>query len=112
MAALYRLEQLGQVVRVADNAMISPDPRHPDRIAFDRWIAQGNAPDPFVEDATVAAAKARQATLDADAARADLLTRLRSATPAQLNAYVDAQVTDLASARTMLKRILLVLAQT
>lgn len=48
--------------------------------------------------------------LEKDERAADLLDRLRTATPQQIVDYVDAQVTDLASARTMFKRVLLVLA--
>jgi hypothetical protein len=40
----------------------------------------------------------------------ELRERLRIATAAEINTYVDSQVTDLASTRLMLKRILLVLA--
>ena len=45
-----------------------------------------------------------------DARAVELRDKLRTATPAEISAYVDAQVLDLASARTMFKRVLLVLA--
>ena len=45
-----------------------------------------------------------------DVLTTDLLDKLRAATPVQISNYVDASVTDLASARTMFKRILLILA--
>jgi len=53
---------------------------------------------------------ARRAALRSDALAVELLAQLRAATPAQISNYVDAQVTDLASARTMFKRIMLILA--
>lgn len=52
----------------------------------------------------------RRADLDNDARVVDFLDRLNSATPATLDAFVDNNVTDLAGARTVFKRILLVLA--
>ena len=55
-------------------------------------------------------ARAERRTLETDPRALDLRDRLRTATIAGIDAYVDAQVTDLASARLMLKRILLVLA--
>lgn len=56
---------------------------------------------------TVAAARA---TVLADPLRLALINQLRGATNVQINNYVDANVTDLATARTMLKRVILVLA--
>lgn len=61
--------------------------------------------------ATAAAAAAR-ATITADPLRVALVNQLKGATNAQISNYVDANVTDLASARLMLKRIILVLAAT
>lgn len=45
-----------------------------------------------------------------DVLRQQLLAQLSTATNLQISAFVDNQVTDLASARTMFKRILLLLA--
>jgi hypothetical protein len=67
----------------------------------------------FDEAAQQAARDQEAAALEAlrgDTLARELSERLRAATPSQIDAYVDAQVTDLASARTMFKRILLVLA--
>lgn len=63
--------------------------------------------------AAQAARDAEAARLQAirdDALRQQLVSQLATATNAQISAFVDAQVIDLASARTMLKRILLLLA--
>lgn len=46
-----------------------------------------------------------------DPERQDLVDRLRSSTPAQIKAYVQNNITDLASAKTMIARILLILAR-
>jgi len=59
--------------------------------------------------AKAAAAAAKQSIID-DPLRQALLNQLRGATNVQINNYVDANVTDLATARTMLKRVILVLA--
>jgi hypothetical protein len=57
------------------------------------------------------AVRARQnAEEGAQALLAELVNLLRTASPSGITAYVDNNVLDLASARTMLKRIILVLA--
>jgi len=55
-------------------------------------------------------AREERRTLETDPRALDLRDRLRTATIAGIDAYVDAQVTDLPSARLILKRILLILA--
>lgn len=52
----------------------------------------------------------RVQSFDADSDRQELLNRLRSATPAQIKSYVTSSVTDLASARSLLTKVLLVLS--
>ena len=56
------------------------------------------------------AVKLRAATFRADASRQDMLTRLRTATPAQIDSYIDANVATLAQARTFLKALAKVIA--
>lgn len=60
-------------------------------------------PEPQVEADRVAA-------YQVDASRGDLLTRLKSATPAQIDSYVESNVTTLPQARTLFKAILKVIA--
>lgn len=52
----------------------------------------------------------RLQSLSEDALAVELLQRLRAATPAEIAGYVNNNVTDIASARAMFKRILLVMA--
>lgn len=52
----------------------------------------------------------RDQAFKADIDLQDLLTRLTAATPAQLKNYVNNNVTDLASARVLLMKILLILS--
>lgn len=53
---------------------------------------------------------ARLAAIRADATRQDLINRLNSATPVQINTYVDNNMNNLAEARALVKKILLVIA--
>lgn len=71
------------------------------------WIAE--------QEAVATAQQAetdRMIGLRADAELQDMLARLAVATPAQINTYVDNNVTNIATARTLFKRILLILATT
>ena len=52
----------------------------------------------------------RAATFKADPIRVNIADKLKIATPAEISAWVEAQVTDLNSAKTMFKRILLLIA--
>lgn len=66
------------------------------------------------EAAAAVAAAAEAARLQAikdDPLGAALVVQLKTATAAQISTYVDNNVTDLASARLMLKRVILVLAR-
>lgn len=107
----YKIARDNLVIRNKDNASIPNEPGNADWQAYMAWVAAGGVPDPYVEPPENIARKQREAAFNADTVRMDLLDRLRTATPTQINTYVDNQVTDLASARTMFKRILLVLSQ-
>lgn len=56
------------------------------------------------------AEKLRKDGIRADTLAADLLARLKVATPEQISTFIDNNVVDLASARRVLKMILLVMA--
>lgn len=85
---------------------------------YQKWVAAGNLPDPdstpphIPTQAEIDAETERSARetvvgqLRADAA----IQALRTRTPAQVDAWIDANVVDLASARTVLKIIARILA--
>lgn len=60
--------------------------------------------------AALDAQAARQASIATDPGRLDLLARLKKATPAEIDAYIEANVTNLAQARNFLKALTKVLA--
>lgn len=106
----YKLTATDAVIRITDGAFIPNDPKNVDRQKYQTWLSAGNIPDPYVEDPEEAARKIRREAFDADTTRQELLAQLQASTPAQINTYVNNQVTDLASARTLLKKILLVIS--
>jgi hypothetical protein len=52
----------------------------------------------------------RASTFRSDAARIDMLDKLRNATPAQIDTWVENQVTNLASAKVVLAMLIKILA--
>jgi len=44
----YRLTANDSVIRTADGAGIPPDPANSDWQAYQRWLADGGVPDPYV----------------------------------------------------------------
>lgn len=73
------------------------------------FTAPPRPPDPVPTPAEVAA-EARAVSFVADATRADLLVRLQTATPAQIDAWLLANVTTLVQARVVLGSIIKILA--
>ncbi len=78
----------------------------------DADLAQQTIDDANFSSASVAAAeeKTRTDTFRTDADRVDVLNRLKTATAAQIRQYVNNNVTDLASAKLMLARILILIS--
>lgn len=81
------------------------------------WRIDPVAKTAIIDDAEyVAEAAARQAeaarvqAFKADAIRQDMVTRLTSATPQEISDFIDGNVTNLAGARAVLKRVLFILA--
>ena len=44
----YQLTASDMVIRTRDNVNIPNDPANRDRIKYDKWLADGNVPDPYV----------------------------------------------------------------
>lgn len=44
----YRLIANDIVIRTSDNAHIPSDPANRDRLTYEKWLANGNVPDPFI----------------------------------------------------------------
>lgn len=46
--AQYQLTASNTVIRTADLAYIPDDPANRDRIEYEKWLADGGEPDPYV----------------------------------------------------------------
>jgi len=44
----YQLTSTDIVIRTEDQAYIPNDPTNGDRMAYDKWLTDGNTPDPYV----------------------------------------------------------------
>jgi len=121
MNVIVELGAGGEVLNVLPDALTVPSGaqrvtaeegmlRRVDALSFLSVASGALVLDEAAQQAARDQAAAALNALRADALARDLTGRLRTATPAQIDTWVDAQVTDLASARTMFKRILLVLA--
>jgi hypothetical protein len=44
----YQLTETDVVLRTADQVWIPNDPANRDRVEYDKWLADGGVPDPFV----------------------------------------------------------------
>ncbi len=83
------------VLRIADNATIPDDARNSDRQEYQRWLDAGNTPAPADPPPPPS-----QDELDAAAANTYAnLTALKGMTPAQVQDWVAANVTNLAQAQ-------------
>lgn len=45
---MYRLTATDIVIRIADQVLIPADPLNVDRATYDRWLAEGGVPEPYV----------------------------------------------------------------
>jgi hypothetical protein len=80
---------------------------------YEDWLAAGGVPEPRIvpqEELDAAAEVVARATMR-DALRADnVVAYLRTHTPAECAAYVNANVTDLASAKNVLAKLAMICA--
>jgi hypothetical protein len=91
----YKLRLVAGVIRLADGACIPQEPRNADWQRYLAWIEAGNTP-----EAADPAPGPTKDELDAAAAKAYAkLAALMGMTPAQVQAWVSANVTNLAQAQ-------------
>lgn len=95
------------VIRTADGAAIPNSMDNADWRVYQEWLGAGNTPDPAPGPT---AEETRENALLGDTDRQAIINAIRTATPTQIKNYVNNNVTDLASARQMLMRILLLVA--
>jgi hypothetical protein len=98
----YRLRRRGHVERIEDGLFLVPDESNADWRLYLDWLAAGNTAEPAEpEPDEDVSRRARRAHLRANA----VIQALATATPAEVDSYIDAQVVDLASARRVLKAL-------
>lgn len=102
----YQMLPDGNVRRMSDGACIPTNLLNRDYLEFLTWKSIGNVPDPVdpiyaAYDAQSASDATSRAAVKADAT----VAMLASKTPAQIDAYVVANVTDLASAKLLLRAL-------
>jgi hypothetical protein len=107
---MYQYGRNGIILRLSDGASIPPDAANSDYQACLRWVALGNTILP--RDAQDVAAEAaelatgQQQVQDIAAARQNAkLQALATRTPAQVQAWVDANVNNLADAKDVLSTL-------
>ena len=99
----YKLTSGEVVRRVSDSALIPQDIKNRDYRAYLQWQSDGGVPspiDPPTTEELAAAERAAQDVTDITAAKAyGKLTALKAMAPAQVQAWVAANVTNLAQAQ-------------
>lgn len=102
----YTLLKNQMIRRNVDGSQFPESPTNRDRIEYLKWQTAGNTPDPIEPDPPPS-----QDELNIIAAKADAdVIALAAMTPVQAAAWVTANVTDLASARSFLKRVAIILS--
>ena len=99
----YKLTAGDVIRRIADNALIPQDAKNRDYRAYLQWVNDGGVPSPIdpptAEELAIAEQVAKD-VLDVSAAKAyGKLTALKAMTPAQVQSWVAANVTNLAQAQ-------------
>jgi len=92
---------INAIIRTSDMAVIPLDPANRDYQEYLRWVADGHTPAPADPPPPPT-----QDELDRAAAKAyDRLNALKAMRPAQVKAYIDANVTNLTEAKDVLKTL-------
>lgn len=103
----YKLRLIAGVIRIADGACIPEDARNRDWLDYLAWCADGNTPAPADPPPPPT-----QDELDAAAAREYAKLRaLVTMTPAQVQAWVSANVTNLAQAQDAITTLAVAVSQ-
>jgi len=106
---MYKLTKFNTIQRLEDGALIPPDQGNADYLAYLAWVADGNTPlpvDPPTPAELAAAAQAAQDAQDiADAKAYAKLAALKAMPPAQIQTWVNANVTTLAQAQDAIKTL-------
>ena len=96
----YKIGKFG-VVRIIDSALIPPDIKNSDWVDYLKWVSDGNIPLPKDPDPLPT-----QDEIDATAAKQyGKLAALKGMTPAQVQAWVDANISTLADVKDALKTL-------
>jgi len=106
---MYKLTNTSVIVRTADGAYIPAVLTNKDYQDYLAWVAAGNTPDPVDPPTPVELAAAAQAAQDAqdiaDAKAYAKLAALKAMTPAQIQTWVNANVTNLVQAQDAIKTL-------
>lgn len=101
----YSYNAMGAIVRSTDGATIPKDPNNSDYQNVLSWITSGNTIQPYIPPPLT------QDQLDVQAANAyTKLTALKSMTPAQIQNWVQANVTTLAQAQDAITTLAIAVA--
>ena len=98
---MYKLPEGKGILRTQDGAYIPDDPKNRDWVDYQKWLSDGNTPLP--KDP---APLPTQDEIDATAAKTyGKLAALKGMTPAQVQAWVDANILTLADVKDALKTL-------
>ena len=91
---MYKYGLSDSIIRISDNATIPRDPDNRSYQELVEWMAAGNTPDPYIVPPLTL-----DQQNDLDAKNYAKLKALMNMTPAQVQAWVQANVTNLAQAQ-------------
>lgn len=106
MGAYQKTEDVNTIRRTRDGLFIAVDPNNRDYQKYLKDVEAGEVLDPYVPPP----ADTRRNDLRSDTDAVDLMTQLQGSSPAQIRSYVNSNVNNIADAKQMLVKILLILA--